>query len=213
MLCIYAFTYASLTSSVDSRYNPESNSSYKIKWSQEKFSKLEHLRPGTDLSTNANEASRGRMIMKVLHVGELHKRSTLVCSFCLGLPRSRSCSSLYPASRLHKYLPSCSNYRYPEYPVQLIGNHLHELKRGTVDVEASTRDGLSGRNGRYDINLITVPVHAPGSRPRWPDGAKQSLYVKVWKIIPGRRKLAAVGGIVGRAQALLTRGDRWPRRS
>ena len=55
------------------------------------------LRPGTDLSTNANEASRGRMSMKVLHVVELHKRSTLVCSFCLGLPRSRSCSSLYPA--------------------------------------------------------------------------------------------------------------------
>ena len=56
-----------------------------------------NLRPGTDLSTNANEASRGRMSMKVLHVGELHKRSTRVCSFCLGLPRSRSCSSLYPA--------------------------------------------------------------------------------------------------------------------
>ena len=35
--------------------------------------------------------------MQVLHVGELHERITLVCPFCLGLPRSRSCSSLYPA--------------------------------------------------------------------------------------------------------------------
>ena len=36
-----------------------------------KLKNLSVIRPRTDLSMNANEASRGRMRMQVLHVGEL----------------------------------------------------------------------------------------------------------------------------------------------